>query len=261
MVGFLGLGAVVGVAAGLLGIGGGGIMVPVLTAVFVAQQFPQDQVVHLALGTSMTAIVPTALSSVWAHHRKGAVRWEIVPKMTPGILVGTFAATFLASYLSTAVLAVFFACFMVYVAVQMWLGMKPKPQRDIPGIVGLSSVGLGIGSISALVAIGGGTLSVPFLMWCNVPIRNAIATSAALGVPIALAGALGYVVNGWGMPGLPEYTLGFVYWPAVLLIASVSFFTTSVGANLAHSLPVATLKKVFAVLLVLLSAKMLHSVF
>lgn len=260
LVAFPALGAVVGVAAGLLGIGGGGIMVPVLTALFVAQGFPAEQVVHLALGTSMAAIVPTALASMRAHHAKQAVNWSVVQKITPGILLGTFAATFVAAYLSTFVLAVFFACFMAYVAVQMWLDIKPQPHREIPGMAGLSAVGLGIGGISALVAIGGGTLSVPFLMWCNVNIRHAIATSAGIGFPIALAGTLGYVVNGWGQAGLPEQTVGFVYWPAVVLIASVSFFTTRIGAHLAHSLPVATLKKVFAVLLVLLSTKMLQSV-
>ena len=261
VVAFLALGGVVGFLAGLLGIGGGGVMVPVLTALFVGQAFPTEQVVHLALGTSMAAIVPTALSSLWAHHRKGAVLWSVVQRITPGILLGTFAGTFLASYLSTNSLAIFFACFMAYVALQMWLGIKPTPHRDVPGMVGLSATGAGIGGVSALVAIGGGTLSVPFLMWCNVNIRQAIATSSAIGFPIALAGTVGYVLNGWQVAGLPPYTLGFVYWPAVVLIAMVSFFTTSLGANLAHSLPVAALKKVFAVLLVLLSAKMLHSVF
>jgi uncharacterized membrane protein YfcA len=260
LVAFLALGAVVGFMAGLLGIGGGGIMVPILTTLFVGQGFAAEQVVHLALGTSMAAIVPTSLSSLLAHHRKGAVIWEVVRKITPGILFGTFAATFLAAWLSTRSLAIFFALFMAYVAVQMWLGIKPKPHREIPDWGGLSAAGMGIGGISALVAIGGGTLSVPFLMWCNVNIRHAIATSSAIGFPIALAGTLGYVSNGWGVTGLPEHTFGFVYWPAVLLIAAVSFFTTSLGANLAHSLPVATLKKVFAVLLVLLSVKMLHSV-
>lgn len=260
LVAFLALGAVVGVAAGLLGVGGGGIMVPVLASLFVALDFPPDQVVHLALGTSMAAIVPTAFASARAHHAKGAVLWPVVQQITPGILLGTFAATFVAAYLSSFGLAVFFACFMAYVAIQMWLDIKPQPHREIPGMAGLSAVGLGIGGISALVAIGGGTLSVPFLMWCNVNIRQAIATSAGIGLPIALAGTVGYVLNGWGVAGLPEHTIGFVYWPAVVLIASVSFFTTRIGAHLAHSLPIPTLKKVFGVLLVLLSLKMLQSV-
>jgi uncharacterized membrane protein YfcA len=260
LVTFLGLGAVVGFAAGLLGIGGGGIMVPVLTTIFIAMKFPQEHVVHLALGTSMAAIVPTAVASVRAHHSKGAVLWTVVKKITPGILVGTFAATFVAAFLPTLWLAIFFACFMGYVAVQMWLNIKPQPHRELPGIQGLSGAGLVIGGVSALVAIGGGSLSVPYMMWCNVNIRNAIATSAGIGLPIALAGTLGYLVNGWSVAGLPAHTLGFVYWPAVVLVASVSFFTARKGADLAHTLPIAILKKVFAVLLVLLSLKMLSSV-
>lgn len=260
LVALLALGGVVGVAAGLLGIGGGGIMVPVLASLFAAQGMAAEQVLHLALGTSMAAIVPTALASLRAHHAKGAIHWQVVRRITPAILAGTFAATFVASYLPTLALALFFAAFMAYVAVQMWLDFKPKPQRGLPGWLGLSSVGLGIGGVSALVAIGGGTLSVPFLMWCNVPLRQAIATSAAIGFPIALAGAMGYALNGWGQAGLPPYSLGFVYAPAVLLIAAISFFTARLGVHWAHTLPVATLKKLFAVLLLLLSAKMLHSV-
>lgn len=256
----LALGAVVGFFAGLFGVGGGGIMVPALTTLFVSKGFPPDQVVHLALGTSMAAIVMTSFSSLRAHHAKGAVLWPVVRHVTPGILLGTFAATFLATYLSSRHLAIFFACFMGYVALQMMLNAKPKPHRELPGAMGLASVGAGIGAVSALVAIGGGSLSVPYLTWCNVNIRNAIATSAAIGLPIALAGTLGYLFNGWGQAGLPTYTLGFIYWPAVMVISLVSYFTTPFGANLAHSLPIPILKKGFALLLVLLSLKMLHSV-
>ncbi len=257
---FLTLGAVVGVLAGLLGVGGGGVMVPVLTTIFIAQHYPNEQVVHVALATSMAAIVPTALASLRAHQKKNAIIWPVVWQITPTILIGTFLATFLATYLSSRTLAIFFACFMTYVALQMWLGAKPKSHRNIPGVVGLSSAGLVIGSISALVAIGGGSLTVPYLMWCNVNIRHAIATSAAVGFPIAIAGTIGYLINGWHVQGLPAYTIGFVYWPAVILIAVSSFFTTKIGAHLAHSLPVNTLKKAFAILVVGLSIKMIMSV-
>ena len=254
------LGAVVGLLAGLLGIGGGGVMVPVLTSLFAAQGFPADQTLHIALGTSMAAIVPTAYASLRTHHAKGAVLWDVVKKMTPAILAGTFLGTFLAAYLPTKALAIFFAVFMTYVAIQIWVGIKPRSQAQLPSTLSLGVAGAVIGAISALVAIGGGSLTVPYLMWNNVNIRQAIATSAAVGFPIAVAGALGYVINGWGIPNLPAHTLGFVYWPAVILIASVSFFTTKIGANLAHSLPVTILKKVFAVLVVLLSVKMLVGV-
>ncbi|NMG65482.1 TSUP family transporter [Azoarcus indigens] len=252
------LGAVVGFFAGLLGVGGGGITVPILTSLFVAQGFPHEQVVHLALGTSMAAIVMTSISSMRAHHGHGAVRWDVVRNITPAVLVGTFGGTFVASAVDTVPLAIFFALFMSYVAVQMLLNVKPKPSRSLPGAVGMSVAGLGIGGVSALVAIGGGSLSVPFLTWCNVKVHNAIGTSAAIGLPIAVAGAVGYLVNGWSVEGLPRYSAGFVYLPALVLITAVSTFTAPVGARLAHTLPVATLKKVFAGVIVLLIVKMLY---
>lgn len=258
---YLALGAFVGFFAGLLGVGGGGIMVPVLATMFAAQGFAPGHLVHLSLGTSMAAIVLTSLSSLRAHHAHGAVRWDIVRGITPGVLLGTFGGTFVASRVPSAPLAIFFACFMGYVALQMVLNVKPKPSRELPGALGLAGVGGGIGVVSALVAIGGGSLSVPFMTWCNVRMQNAIGTSAAIGLPIALAGAAGYLVNGWGASGLPAWSVGYVYVPALVAISLVSTFTAPLGARLAHRLPVATLKKIFAVVLVLLSAKMLHTVF
>lgn len=260
IIAYLLLGAFVGFFAGLLGVGGGGIMVPVLTTMFAAQGFPHEHLVHLALGTSMAAIVVTSLSSLRAHHAHGAVRWDIVRGIAPGVLAGTFAGTFLASRVASGPLAVFFGCFMAYVSLQMILNVKPKPSRELPGTAGLAAVGGGIGVVSALVAIGGGSLSVPFMTWCNVKMQNAIGTSAAIGLPISLAGAIGYLINGWGTEGLPAVTVGFVYLPALVAISLVSYFTAPVGARLAHRLPVATLKKIFAGVLILLSAKMLHTV-
>ena len=261
IVAYLALGAFVGFFAGLLGVGGGGIMVPMLTTMFAMQGFPPEQMVHLALGTSMAAIVMTSVSSLRAHHAHGAVRWDIVRGIAPGVLLGTFAGTFLASSVPTRPLAIFFACFMAYVSVQMILNVKPKPSRELPGMAGLAGVGTGIGVVSALVAIGGGSLSVPFMTWCNVAMKNAIGTSAAIGLPIALAGAAGYLINGWGTGGLPVWSVGYIYLPALVLISLVSTFTAPLGARLAHRLPVAALKKIFAGVLILLSAKMLHTVF
>src|SRR5574343_474637 len=258
---YLLLGAFVGFFAGLLGVGGGGIMVPVLTTMFAAQGFGHEHLVHLSLGTSMAAIVMTSISSLRAHHGHGAVRWDIVRGIAPGVLLGTFGGTFIASRVASAPLAIFFGCFMAYVAFQMVLNVKPKPSRELPGTAGLFGVGGGIGLVSALVAIGGGSLSVPFMTWCNVNMRNAIGTSAAIGLPIALAGAAGYLINGWGAGNLPPGSVGYVYLPALVLLSVVSTFTAPLGAKLAHRLPVATLKKIFAGVLILISAKMLHTVF
>ncbi|MDR3213447.1 MAG: sulfite exporter TauE/SafE family protein [Azoarcus sp.] len=255
------LGAGVGFLAGLLGVGGGGVMVPMLTTLFLAQGFPHEQVVHMALGTSMATIVLTSVSSLRAHHAHGAVRWRIVRQITPGILIGTFAGTFIAARLNTVPLAVFFACFMTFVAAQMLCNIKPKPSRELPGLPGMSVTGFGIGVVSALVAIGGGSLSVPFMAWCNVEMRHAIGTSAAIGFPIALAGTVGYLVNGWTAAGTPPFTLGYIYLPALVLAGMVSILTAPLGAACAHRLPVATLKKAFAGVLILLVVKMLHGVF
>jgi len=254
------LGVVTGFLAGLFGIGGGAVMVPVLTIMFVAQGFSDNVVVHLALGTSMATIIPTSIASLRAHHQHGAVLWPAVRGLAPGIVTGTFAATFLAAILSPRPLAIFFSCFMAFVAAQMILNRKPSPSRDLPGLVGLSAVGAGIGGVSALVAIGGGTMTVPFLTWCNVRIQTAIGTSAAVGLPIALAGAMGYLFNGWGAAELPVYTLGFIYWPAVIAMALASLFFAPMGAGLAHRLPVATLKKLFAALVIVLALQMLRTV-
>jgi uncharacterized protein len=255
------LGGGIGVLAGLFGIGGGGVMVPVLTSLFASQAFPPEHRLHIALGTSMAAIVPTAISSLLAHHRRGAVLWPVVARLAPGVVVGTFAATFLASRLPTRPLALFFVAFMTYVAYNMVTNRPPRASRGLPTPAALTGVGAGIGGVSALVAIGGGSLTVPFLAWCNVRLQTAIGTSAAVGLPIAFMGALGYVINGLGVTGLPAGTLGYVYWPAALAMAAASSVTAPLGARLAHRLPVATLKRLFAVLLVLLALHMLWKVF
>lgn len=257
---FLSLGAIVGFMAGLLGIGGGGIMVPVLTAVFLWQGIAVEQVVHLALGTSMASIIVTSFASLRAHHQRQGVIWAIVKQMSPGIIIGTFLATFLVAFASSLYLAVFFSLFMAYVSVQMFLNKKPKPSRQLVGASGMFLSGIGIGAISALVSIGGGSLTVPYLTWQNVELKKAIGTSAAVGFPIALAGTLGYLINGWGSVYPYAYTFGFVYFPAVLLISIVSFITAPLGVKMAHQLPVAVLKKVFAVLLLALSIKMLSAI-
>lgn len=257
---YLALGAFVGFFAGLLGIGGGSLMVPVLVMMFTAQAFPAGEVMHLALGTSMATIFFTSISSVRTHHAHGAVLWPVVARITPGIILGTLIGTHVASLVPTRMLALIFTLFICYVSVQMIINLKPQAHRDLPGIFGTGLVGAGIGFISCLVAIGGGVLSVPFMTWCNVKVHNAIGTSAAIGLPIAVAGALGYLINGWSVAGLPEWSFGYVYLPALVLLSLLSSLTAPIGARLAHKLPVATLKKVFAGLLIALSAKMLHTV-
>ncbi len=253
---YIAVGVIAGILAGLLGIGGGLVIVPMLVYCFTLQGINQVHLMHLALGTSLASIIFTSVSSFWAHHKKGAVNWQVVKRITAGIIVGTLAGTWLASRLSTGFLKSFFVLFLYYVAIQLILDKKPQASRDLPGNAGMSSAGGIIGVISSLVGIGGGSLSVPFMLWCNMPIHNAIGTASAIGFPIAVAGTLGYLVNGWGQVSLPEYAVGFVYLPALFGIVLASVVFAPVGAKLAHSLPVPRLKRIFAVLLLIVASKM-----
>ena len=257
---FMLLGAVVGFMAGLLGIGGGGIMVPILTSLLLAHDVPLSEVVHIALGTSMASIIVTSAASMVAHHQHQGVLWPLVKKITPGVLLGTFIATYWVSILEAEFLAIFFSVFMAYVSIQMFLNFQVKPERKIPGTLSLGLAGGGIGGISALVAIGGGTLTVPYLTWHNINLKQAIGTSSAVGFPIAIAGTVGYLINGWSVQSDMQYLYGYVYLPAVLLISVVSYTTAPMGARMAHRLPMLILKKVFAIFLIFLSVKMLLSI-
>ena len=258
---YLLVGAVAGVLAGLLGVGGGLIIVPLLTFLFTAQHFPAEYILHLALGTSLASIVFTSLSSMRAHHQRGAVDWQVLRRITFGIVSGTLCGSWLAAQLSTRFLRVFFVAFLYYVALQFFLHIKPKPSRELPGQSGMFAAGAVIGGVSSLVGIGGGSLSVPFLVWCNLSMHNAIGTSAAIGLPIALSGAVGYAANGMVATSLPPSSCGFIHLPALLGISVASILTAPLGARLAHNLPVARLKKVFAVLLLVMGTKMLAGLF
>ncbi|WP_018507416.1 sulfite exporter TauE/SafE family protein [Thiobacillus thioparus] len=251
-----GLGLVVGFVAGLLGVGGGLIIVPVLIMLLHTHGQAVGMEPQLALGTSLATILFTSLSSVRAHHRRGAVEWPLVRRIAPGIVLGTLAGAALAARMPATVLKIFFVVFLFYAAIQMWLDFKPAPQRGLPGRIGTSLAGGVIGVVSSWVGIGGGTLSVPFMLWHNVPLHRAIATSAAIGFPIAFAGAAGYVLGGWTASDLPAGSLGFVYLPALAGIVLGSVLTAPLGARTAHRLPVRPLKRVFALLLFTLALRM-----
>lgn len=257
---FLLLGSVVGFVAGLLGVGGGGIMVPILTLIFLHQGIDLDSVMHLALGTSMASIIFTSISSLRAHHAHAAINWNIVKLMSLGVVIGTFIGTFLASQLSSLYLAIFFTLFMAYVAIKLLIKKQINTDNCHISNKNLLFSASGIGAVSALVSIGGGSLTVPYLVSKGIDIKKAIGTSAAIGLPISISGTLGYLINGWGNSLNYEYTLGFIYLPAVFLISITSFFTAPYGAKLAQHLPVNILKKVFALLLITLSLKMLFSI-
>jgi len=252
------LGVFAGFVAGLFGVGGGLTIVPLLFMLYSAQNFPVEHSMHLALGTSMATIVLTSISSMRAHHRHGAVRWDIVRSFAPGLVLGTLGGSFFATWIPTRPLAMVFTAIVYYASLQMMLDFKPKPHRQIPGTPGMVIAGATIGVISSLVAAGGGFLSIPFMVFCNVAIHQAVGTSAALGFPIAVAGTICYIASGLKQTGLPEYSLGYIYLPAFIGVVAVSMTIAPVGARLAHKLPVKQLKRGFGVFLALLATKMLH---
>lgn len=251
-------GGVVGFLAGLLGIGGGLLVVPILAAIFTSLSFPADRILHIALGTTTAIITLTAISSLRAHHKHGAVNWPIVQYITPGIIVGALIGSTLAGQLSSRVLSVIFILFIYLAATQMWFNFKPGASYTLPGKMGLFTAGGVIGMLSSLVAIGGGLLTVPFLTACQVRMHHAIGTAAAVGFPVALASSSGYAINGLlQTQSLPDYSLGYIYLPALVMVAITSVITAPWGARSAHILPAATLRKIFAGLLYLLGIKLL----
>ena len=252
------LGCCTGVLAGLLGIGGGMLLVPFLTLLFTREHFPPDVIVKMAVATSLASICFTSISSVRAHHKRGAVRWDVARLLAPGIVVGSLLGAQIVRFLPSTWMALFFAVFVAFSATQMFIDKKPSPTRELPRGAGMLGAGGGIGVLSALVGAGGGFISVPFMTWCNVKIHNAVATSAALGFPIAVAGTVGYVWAGWHLDGMPSGSLGYIHVPALLVLAAGSVLTAPLGARLAHRLNVRQLKRAFAALLYLLAAYMLY---
>jgi len=250
-------GLVVGFIAGMLGLGGGVVLVPLLVFLFSAQRFPAAHVLQLALGTSLASIVFTSLSGVRAHHRRGAVRWDIVRDAAPALVLGTLLGALVAGQLPSRYLAIVFVLFVTYAAAQMFSDSKPKPSRTLPKPPGLWAAAGSVGLISSLAGTGGGIVMIPLMTWCNVPLRNAIGTSSALLLPIAVAGALGYMWTGLGKDHLPAYSVGYVYLPALVGLVIGTLITVPWGARAAHHMPVWWLRKIFAVVAFALAAKML----
>ena len=252
-------GALVGFLAGLLGIGGGMTLVPILAALFTAQMLTVDHNVHLALATAMASAAFTSSASVREHHKHGAVDWSIVKRMVPGMMTGSLLSTFASGWISQRSLAIAFAVIVYVAATQMLLGRKPKAARSLPGPGPMFAIGAAIGVLSGLVSAGGTFLIMPVMLYCGVAMHTAIGTGAAIGIPVTVIGTLGYIAAGWRVADLPEYHLGFVFLPALAALVAGSIFTAPMGARLAHKLPVATLKRIFALLMYVLATKMVVS--
>lgn len=258
----LGLGLASGFLAGLLGIGGGMVLVPLLTVIFTSFGFPAEHIIHMAIATSLAVIFFTAASSAYAHHRRGAVLWHAAFLLIPGVLIGSWIGPTIASYLDSQYLAGIFGVFVIVSAIRMLKKRKATATKtELPNKLGMTSAGVGIGTLSGLVGAGGGFITVPFLLWRGVPIHNAVATSAVMGFPIALSGSLSNIYNGWNLHDLPQGSLGYIYLPALLCVASASIFSAPLGARTAHRMPVQKLRSIFAYMLFILAVYMLWKSF
>lgn len=251
------VGAFTGFVAGLLGAGGGLIVVPALIFILPEQGLAEEVIVHIAIGTSLATIVFTSVSSIHAHNRHRAIQWEVLRNIAPGIILGALLGAAVADYLSSQVLRVMFGIFELLVGLQMAFGWRATAQRQLPGVTGMTAAGLTTGMVSAVVGIGGATLTVPFLVWCNMGLRQAVGTSAAVGFPIAVGGAAGFIMTGWNNAALPAFSTGYIYWPALLGIALTSLLFAPLGARLTHSMPITSLRRVFAVFVMLVGLKIL----
>lgn len=256
---YLMLGAIAGTLAGLLGVGGGLIIVPALILIFQSLNFHDAVLTHMAIGSSLATITLTAMSSIRTHHQAGKVDWSIMRRLSVGIVLGVALGAWIADALPGTALQGLFGLFTLWAAVQMGFRLKPKPNRSLPQSGGMVVAGGVIGTVSSLFGIGGGSLTVPFLVWCQVAMQRAVGTSAACGLPIAVIGSISYMVMGWEEAGLPGMTTGYVYWPAVLGIVMTSTLFAHLGAKWAHRLPADRLKRFFALLLGVIGVKFLGS--
>jgi uncharacterized membrane protein YfcA len=260
---YLLIGAIVGFMAGLLGVGGGMILVPILLFVFgeqgAATGFPPQHLMHMALATAMATIPFTSLSSVRAHHSRGGVDWKIVVGMLPGLAIGALAGTLVAGEVPGRPLAMCFAVFIFYAATTTFFDVKPKGTRELPGKIGLAVTGAIVSFFSAFLAAGAAFMTIPFMTWCNIPLKRAVGTAGAIGFPLALAASVGYVFAGVRAGPLPAGSLGFIYLPALMLIVLPSVATAPIGAFVSHRMPVRHLRVVFALMLYGIAIRMLTS--
>jgi uncharacterized protein len=256
------LGTCTGFLAGMLGVGGGMMQVPFVTMILSRQGVQAGMAVKMAIATSMATIVFTSLSSLRAHHRRGAVRWDLVHGIAPGIVIGgLLAGAGVFALVKGPELALVFALFIGFSALQMVRNRKPRPTRQMPGLFGQSMLGGGIGLLSGLVGAGGAFIATPFMTWCNVPMHQVVATSAALGFPVALASTAGYLISGWGQGGTLPGAFGYLYLPALLIVSTASVAMAPMGARAAHAMDVVQLKRRFALVLFALALYMLYRAF
>lgn len=251
------LGALAGYLGGLLGLGGGLIIVPTLYFLFNEQQFAPAVVMHMAVASSLASVIFTAISSLRAHHRRGAVRWDLVRRIVAGLVLGCGIGALLTDALPADGLRRVFGVFELLFAIQIATSYRPDASPRVPTLAAILAAGVFVGTTSTMLGIGGGVTTVMLLLLIGVPIHHAVGTAAACGLPIAIAGTAGMILTGLGNPALPAMTTGYVYWPAVAGVAMASVLTAPLGAATAHAMPVAGLRRVFAVVLAIVGTTML----
>ncbi len=251
-------GAFAGTCAGLFGVGGGMIIVPALIWIFSAYGFEPNIIAHLSVGTSLATIIVTSISSLTAHNKRAGVNWQVWKNMAGGLVIGSLCGAYVAEHINGQILQTMIGVCALLVALKMlFFPNKEHLDKPLPPTGIQFTAGSSIGLASAIFGIGGGSLTVPFLSYSGLPMKQAVGTSSACGLPIALAGALGFAWFGQGVENLPKGTFGFVHIEGFLCIAIASFIMAKVGAKLAHVLPAQTLKRAFGVLLMFAGAKML----
>lgn len=255
---YLAIGAVAGMMSGLLGIGGGIIVVPALSAIFTNRtDIPADIIMQMSIGTSLAIMIITLISSAYAHHLRGAVKWHLAKQILPGLAIGAIIGVLIASKVSSFFLSVFFSIFLLVIGLMLIFKRKESTRESVfkrPVMLSISGV---IGILSSILGAGGGTMLVPFFLHCKLDIREATGTSVVCGMMIASIATLGFIVSGlYSLPSLPWCT-GYIYWPAFLGIAATSVLFAPIGAALAHRLPKTLLKRIFGIFLLLMAADML----
>lgn len=255
---YAGIGIVAGLLAGLLGVGGGIIIIPALVFIFsLYAVVPSDSLMQYVVGTSLAAIIATTLFSLYMQYHRGTVSWSVFFKLVPGIVIGTIAGALLATVLNTHILKISFGLFMMIVSAQTFFGISAQKGRELPGWINRSVASLVIGIVSGLLGISGGALTIPYLTYFNVPIRQAMAASTACGIVISMVGMVSFILTGWDKPNAPAWSSGYVYWPAVLMISLLSPWFVVLGARWSHHLPVVTLRRIFGAFIFLVGLEML----
>lgn len=252
----LALGSIVGILAGMLGIGGGLIIVPALVYLLPLEGVAENLVMPMAIATSLGAIIITSASSARAHYKRGNIDFKIAAKLMKAVVIGAFLGALIADVLSFGALTLFFASIVIFLSLQMFFAFRFESNHPLPEGAGLYFIGIVVGVIASLMGIGGGALLVPILTYFALPIRHAMGIASACGICIAIFGSLGFVMTGFNQTDLPEWSLGYIYLPALIGIVTTSFFSAPIGVKIAHALPVPQLKKCFAVFLLFVAGKM-----